>query len=82
MFQVVSEQVLGSKTYELCTHEERVNVWNMHTCEYTIGSNPHIFWVLLGLQSTNWNRLCEHGNSSNHKLCILNPNQITQSLSI
>ena len=47
MFQEVSEQVLGSKTHELCTHEERVNVWNMHTCENTIGSNPHIFWVCM-----------------------------------
>ena len=57
MFQVVSEQVLGSKTHELCTHEERVNVWNMHTCEYTIGSNPHIFWVCF----SDCNQLIETG---------------------
>ena len=47
MFQVVSEQVLGSKTHELCTHEERVNVWIMHTCEYSTGSNSHNFWVCM-----------------------------------
>ena len=35
------------KTHELCTHEERVNVWNMHTCEYSIGSKPYIFWVCM-----------------------------------
>ena len=37
------------KTHELCTHEERVNVWKMHTCEYSIGSNPHSFWVCMSM---------------------------------
>ena len=69
MLQAVSEQVLGWKTHELCTHEEQVNVWMMHTCEYSTGSNPHNFWVciamcsnvLLELKLTNRQWWCEHG---------------------
>ena len=78
------------KPYAMFTHEEQRETWKMHTCAHSMGSKPHSFWyawqymssVLLGLQLMNQQRLCEHGISSNHKLCKLNPKQITQSLNI
>ena len=84
---MVSEQVLGPKIHELCTHEEHVNVWKMHTCEYSIGSSPHIFWVCMTMYVqmcfSDFNRLINRGNvhmkfPSNHELYRLNPKKITK----
>ena len=66
-----------------CMKDAYMWIFNRLKSSHFLGMHDNVCLdVLLGLQSTNQHRLCEHGISSNHKLCKLNPKQTTQSLSI